>query len=157
MLSTWLGRDVELIGATEGERSTYEVPLDPLDGETNWVSWQGPAASFVDSTRTQVSLITTGSLRDWDHRRFRINVVVDGPAGAEFDLVGQQIRLGDAVLDVVKPIDRCVMVTRPQPGLERDLDVLCAVNADHGGNLGSAAMVVTPGAIRLGDVITSLA
>lgn len=148
-LSSWLSRDVELIGTTDGLRSTYEVPLDPLDGETNWVSWQGPEASFVDSTKTAVSLISAPTMRDWDHRRFRMNVVFDGPG--DIALIGKRVRLGTAVIDVVKEVDRCVMVTRPQPEFGRDLDVLRSILQDHSGMLGIGALVVEPGVVRIGD------
>lgn len=159
-LSAWLGRPVELVAA-EAERSTYEVPLDPLDGETNWVSWQGPAGSFVDSTRTSVSLISTASLSQWGVQRFRMNIVIDldnsdaGPH-SEASLVGKQLRIGSAVLDVVKEVDRCVMVTRPQPGLERDLDVLKYINNHHNGSFGIGSLVVQPGTIRVGDAVVPL-
>ena len=150
-LSAWLGRPVTLVGASSGERSTYEVPLDPLDGEQNWVSWQGPEASFVDSTKTAISLISAPMRRDWDPRRFRMNVVFD--SSGDTTLVGRRVRLGTATLEVVKEVDRCVMVTRPQPGLDRDLDVLKSILADHGGNLGVGALVVEPGMIRIGDLL----
>jgi uncharacterized protein len=150
-LSTWLNRKVEFVGTTEGERSTYEVPLDPLEGETNWASWQGPSGSFVDSTRTAISLISVGAMRDWDHRRFRMNVVFD--TDGDTDLVGKRIRLGSVILEVVKHVDRCVMVTRQQPDLSRDLDVLKAINQDHAGNLGIGALIIEPGIISLGDTV----
>jgi uncharacterized protein len=160
-LSAWLGRSVELVSAADDERSTYEVPLDPLDGETNWVSWQGPAGSFVDSTRTSVSLISTASIQTWGAQRFRMNIVLDldnasASSHDEAALVGQQIRIGSAVLNVVKEVDRCVMVTRPQPGLERHLDVLKHINKHHAGCLGIGSLVVQPGIIRIGDTVETL-
>ena len=150
-LSEWLQRDVELIGTADGLRSTYEVPLDPLDGETNWVSWQGPAASFVDSTKAAVSMISAPMMRGWDHRRFRMNVVFH--SAGDTTLVGQRVRLGTAVLDVVREVDRCVMVTRPQPNLDRDLEVLRSILHDHSGMLGVGALVVEPGVVRIGDTV----
>lgn len=162
VLSEWLGRPVSLIGNDYNTRSTYEAPTDPLDGEHDWLSWQGPAGSFVDSTRTAVSLVGAASLRSWEHRRFRMNIVlaaaerIDTDQGSENDMVGRRIALGTCVLDVVKRVDRCVMITRPQPGIDRNLDVLRTINRDHGGDLGIGALVVTPGVIRLGDAITTL-
>jgi uncharacterized protein len=151
-ISAWLDREVRLVGTSDEVRSTYEVPLDPLGSEQQWVSWQGPAGSFLDSTRTAVSMVSAPALRNWDHRRFRMNIVFDETG--DTDLIGKRILLGTAVLDVVKPVDRCVMVTRPQPNLERDLDVLKAINADHEGNLGVGAIVVEPGVVRLEDAVT---
>ena len=93
-----------------------------------------------------------GSLGDWDVRRFRTNVVVTGEG--EDELVGSTVRLGDAELEVTKRISRCVMVTRPQPGLDRDLAVLKAVNAERESCLSIGALVAAPGTIRVGDELT---
>jgi hypothetical protein len=106
-----------------------------------------------DSTRTRVSIMSTASLGDWPVRRFRPNIVVDG--AGEDDLVGRRIGIGLIVADVTKRIDRCVMVTRPQPGgLERDLTVLRTVLRETDGYLGVGALVVTPGELRVGDGLT---
>jgi uncharacterized protein len=158
VLSAWLGRSVELVAAQTGVRPTYEVPLDPLEGEQQWVSWQGPDASFVDSTKTAVSLISAQSIGSDDPRRFRMNVVLEGAAAPdeEVALVGARIAIGSAVLTVMKQVDRCVMVTRSQPGLERDLDVLRRVNSHHGGNLGIGALVEVPGSFGVGDEVRVL-
>ena len=45
-------------------------------------------------------------------------MLVDSPG--EDDLIGERATIGTATLNVTKGIDRCVMVTRPQPGLDRD-------------------------------------
>ena len=42
------------------------------------------------------------------------------------------------------------MITRPQPGLERDLDIYKTVARHHGGNLGVWTAVGTGGAVRVG-------
>jgi hypothetical protein len=153
-LSAWLGRQVRLAKAAPEVRGTYEIALDFEHEDTAaWVSWQGPAGSYHDSTKTQVSVLSTGSIRSWPTRRFRPNVVVDGRGEAAW--VGSALRLGGEVTaTVAKEIDRCVMVTRPQPGgVDRDLDVLRTIRADHGGNLGIALLVTTPGPLRVGDLV----
>ena len=153
-LSTWLGRAVELIEATDDMRGTYENPLDPF-GETGWVQWQGPRGSFHDSGRTQVSLVSVATMGAWDTRRFRINLLTDG--GGEDGLVGHRVRIGSAELDVVKLIDRCVMVTRPQfGGIERDLDVLRTIHRERDGNLGIAVVVRATGRVAVGDAVEIL-
>lgn len=148
-LSAWLGRPVRLAraGATGG---TYENPLD-AEAESDWVSWQGPGHAWHDSGRTRVSLVSTSTLGSWSPARFRANVLLDG--GGEDALVGSQVTLGSAVLDVVKHIDRCVMVTRAQPGLEVDRDVLRAIHRERGGQLAVGALVATPGRIAVGDAL----
>jgi len=153
-LSAWLGRPVEL--RRPGESATYETVVDFEDeAASEWVQWQGPTWSFHDSTRTQVSIVTTGSIGAWDPRRFRANVVVAADVGDEQGLVGSEVRLGEAVLDVVKTIGRCVVTTRPQPGgIERDLGVLRTVNADRDGQLGAGALVQRPGRVAIDDELT---
>ena len=85
--------------------------------------FDGTPGPFHDSARTRVSLVSTGTLGEWDRRRFRANVLLDGAGEDAF--VGSTIEIGDVRLDVVKRIGRCVMITRPQPDhIERDLDVL---------------------------------
>ncbi len=153
VLSRWLGRPVHLERAAPDRRSTYENLVDvEHEAESRWVTWQGPAGSFHDSTRTQLSLLGAATVAAWDLRRFRANVVLDAPAGDEDDLVGHRVGLGDATADVVKRIDRCVVVTRPQPGgIARDLDVLRAVNRDRDGCAGVGALVVEAGDVAVGD------
>ena len=150
-LSDWLGRPVTLAAAAGNDGGTYEVPLD-FENDAEWVSWQGPGDAWHDSPRARISLVTAATLRDWDFRRFRTNVLLSGEG--EDDLVGQTVRLGEATLDVGKQIDRCVMVTRPQPGLERDLDVLRTINKERGTFLAVGATITEPGRIGVGDALS---
>jgi uncharacterized protein YcbX len=152
-LSAWLDRPVTLRSAAGRDGGTYEVPLD-FERDAQWVSWQGPPDAWHDSTRARVSLLSVDTLGDWDVRRFRPNVVLTG--GGEDDLVGAEVTLGGARLTVEKPIDRCVMVTRPQPGLPRDLDVLRAINRDRDTTLAVGALVRTPGPVAVGDELRTV-
>lgn len=93
-LSAWLGREVELRSAGDHDLDvggTYEAPLD-AENDANWVTWQGPGGAFHDSSRSRVSLVSRTTLRDWDRRRFRSNVVTDG--SGEDDLVGAAVSIG---------------------------------------------------------------
>ena len=147
-LSAWLERDVRLVRAAEGVRGTYETPLD-FEHDAEWVAWEGPEGTFHDSRRTQLSFLSLPSIGDWDVRRFRMNVWLD--AGDDDDLAGRSVRVGTVGADIVKKIDRCVMTTRPQPGLDRDLDVLRTINRQRAGDLGVGALVTAPGTIAVGD------
>jgi len=151
-LSAWLGQPVEL-RAAGAEGGTYEVPLD-FENDENWVSWQGPGGAWHDSKASRISLVSRDTMRDWDPRRFRANVILDG--AGENDLVGIHINLGTTELAVMKPIDRCVIVSRPQPGIDRDLDVLRTINAERETFLAIGALVVTEGRIAQGDTITAV-
>jgi len=132
----------------------YENPLD-AEQETDWVSWQGPAHAWHDTERARVSLVSRASIGAWDARRFRANVLLDGPG--EDALVGATIRIGTATFDVVQKIDRCVMVTRAQPGLEADREILRVINRQRENSLAVGARVRDPGIIAEGDEVEVLA
>lgn len=159
-LSAWLGRRVELRHAGAGATGRFEIAADFEDeAGSEWFQWDGPDGTFHDSGRTRVSVLGTGSIGAWDRRRFRGNVLVEtGGVGDEEALVDRRVTLGSAVLDVVKPIDRCVMTTRPQPGgIERDLDVLRTINNERATHLGVGTLVVQPGVVAIGDELAVLA
>jgi uncharacterized protein YcbX len=146
VLSDWAGRRIALRPAT-GAAPRYE---GTDDDETGWETWEGAAEAFHDNPDFRVTLVSTGTLGTWDRRRFRANVVLDGEG--EDGLVGTRQRLGTAVLELVEPVSRCVMVTRPQPGgIGRDTGVLKTVHRERGGLLAVGAGVVTRGTVALGD------
>lgn len=148
-LSDWLGRRVTLRSVgTPGPRR-YENAVD-FETEDAWEPFNGANGSFRDSEQTVVSVVSTGTLGVWDARRFRSNVVLEG--SGEDALVGSRVSIGGAVLDVVKHVGRCVMVTRPQPdGIAKDLDVLRTIHRTHGGTFAVGATVAVPGVISEGD------
>ncbi len=159
-LSEWLGRPVALAKADTAVAGTYETQLDFEHEDTaDWFSWEGPTGPFHDSTRTRVSLVSEGTIGAWDARRFRANVLLSGDGEDEF--VGSTIKVGTVALEVTKQVDRCVMVTRPQPAIpgsgsiEHDLDVLRTIIKDRAGNLAIGALVTHPGTIKVGDAVTA--
>ncbi|WP_448641761.1 MOSC domain-containing protein [Geodermatophilus sp. URMC 63] len=155
VLSDWLGRPVTLraAGAERGPR-LYEVPaVVGEDDESDWDAFEGARGAFHDSSGIRVSLVSTGTLGTWDRRRFRSNVLLAGDG--EDGLVGTTVRLGTAVLDVVGPVSRCVMVTRPQPGgIGRDTSVLRTIHRERDGDLAIGALVPVPGRVAVGDALT---
>lgn len=148
-LSRWIGRPVELRSAAAGP-GTFENPMtvDDTGDESDWFQWQSAGRTFHDG-RSTVSFVSRASLGEWDARRFRANLVLDDGEGEE--LLSGDVAVGGAVLAVRAPIDRCVMVTRAQPGLPRDLSVLKRVIAERGNRLAVGATVATPGRIAVGD------
>lgn len=151
-LSRWLGRPVRLVRAGR-EGGVYETPED-FEHETGWTSWQGPARAWHDSGRTRVSLVSVDTLRGWAPQRFRANVLLDEGAG-EDALVGKQVTLGTAGLEVTKRIGRCIMVARAQPDVPADLDVLRAIHRAHDGHLAIGALVNEGGDVAVGDRLIS--
>lgn len=152
-LSEWLVRPVALRAAGEVGSRRYENPRDfDQEAPTDWEVFNGARGPFHDSARARVSMVSTGSIGSWDRRRFRSNVLLEGEG--EDALVGSEVGLGGAVLEVMKRIDRCVMTTRPQPGgIGRDLDVLRTINRERERSLAIGALVRRPGTARIGDVI----
>lgn len=90
-----------------------------------------------------------------DVARFRPSLVIatpDGSGHAEFTWGRRQARLGDAVVELLDPCPRCVMVTHEiDEGIPADRAVLRHVVAELDQNVGVYARVVTPGAVRVGD------
>lgn len=154
VLSDWLGRSVALRRPEADERGYYEIAQNDDDPDSEWIQWHGPKGVWHDSTRTRLSIIAEEALGDWDVRRFRPNVVVTG--GDERTLVDSDVTIGSVRLRVMKEIDRCVIVTRPQPGLERDKSVLVDVHRTRSGNLGVGAVVRENGRIAVGDRVETL-
>ncbi len=155
-LTEWLGYEVRVVRAAPNTSGTYETPIDFENEDAHpWFPWEGPEGVFHDSKRTRFSLVSLETVGDWDLRRFRTNIVVD--VGGEDDLVGHSVRIGSVEAEIVKQIDRCVMTTRPQPGIERDLDVLRTIHRDRAGNLAVGAKVIKPGVVSLGDHVAVLA
>jgi uncharacterized protein YcbX len=154
-LSAWAGRPVALrsAAAMRGARR-YESTPDPDQEDTaGWNPFAGADGAFHDNADSRVTLLSTGTLGSWDRRRFRANVILAG--AGEDALVGCQVRVGTAELDVVGRVPRCVMTTRPQAGgIGRDTAVLKTIHRDHGGALAVGALVTRPGSLAVGDAVT---
>jgi uncharacterized protein len=121
-----------------------------------------PPGTFVDLSA--VHLLSTSSLRSlsadgagYDVRRFRPNVLVavDEPQTEypEAGWVGATVQIGTSALRVTVPTIRCVVPTRPQPGLELDRALTRQLAARTDRFLGVYADVTTPGLLRVGDEV----
>jgi uncharacterized protein YcbX len=162
-LSDWLGQPVELVAAAGVPASAGEYFADATDDTSPALQWTMPPGRFVDAL--PILLVTDGTLRraaalhrggHWDVRRFRPNILaVGGPDGwAEDAWLQRSVTIGDAVTIVPQePCQRCTMVTRPQPGLDGDLDIYRTVLHHHDGALGVWSTVARPGPIRLHDAV----
>ncbi len=152
-LSEWLGHPVALRSTDEQVARRYENPADFEREDTGgWEPFAGSTGAFHDSQGAAVSLASTATIGDWARRRFRTNIITDG--AAEDELVGGQVAVGDAVLDVGMRIERCVMVTRPQPdGIDKDLDVLRTIHRQRQSCLAVGATVADAGSVQVGDTI----
>ena len=161
-LGDWLGRPVALVAAAGGPGAPAEFFADATDDTSQALEWTMPAGRFVDALPLLV--LTTASLRAgakhhpdgaWDVRRFRPNLLIDveDEGWVEDGWCGRTVRVGEVELVPQAPCVRCTMVTRPQPDLDRDLEIYKTVARHHDGNLGVWATVTTPGTVRPGDPI----
>lgn len=115
---------------------------------------------MTDSDFPSVSILSDASLRALSDRmgvalspdRFRGNLWIDGAEPfAEFDWIGREIRIGEAVLRIEERITRCLATTvNPETGA-RDADTLKGLEAGFGHqDFGVYATVTTGGRIAVG-------
>jgi hypothetical protein len=126
----------------------------------------GKNHSFSDVSTKVLSIINLASVAAVETAvgaavnplRFRGNLYVTGwPAWHEFDLLGRELGIGDARLQVVKRIVRCAATeVDPDTGI-RDLTLPRSLMQNFGhADCGIYAEVVTGGDIAAGDAIISL-
>jgi len=138
-LSAYVGRPVGL--AREQEVSHFD------DGPVHLVTTSGLRA-VADAHGAAV-----------DVRHFRPNVVLDTGEEAGFPedgWLGRTLEVGDALLEVVAPMPRCVMVTMAQVGLDGDAGLLGTVTDRHGMDFGVLAEVRRPGRLGIGDAVRTI-
>lgn len=161
-LSAWLGAEVSLVRAVDHPGSRAEFFADAMDDSSEALEWTMPADRFVDAM--PILILTTASLRagaaahpsgNWDVRRFRPNMLVevDGTDWIEDGWCASTVRVGDVQLGPRQPCVRCTMVTRPQPELDRDLDIYKTLAREHGGTFGVWSTVRRAGTIVIGDAV----
>jgi len=162
VLSRWLGKPVSLAAAAGDPGARAEFFADPTADGSEAIEWTMPPERFVDAMALLV--LTTASLRSgerlysagqWHARRFRPNLLIDtgGEGWVEDAWCGRVLRVGDVELLPRQACVRCTMVTRPQPGLDRDVDVYKTLARHHGGTLGVWTEVRTTGSVSVGDAV----
>lgn len=119
-----------------------------------------------DHNNPVVSIINEASVKDLervvgkpiDPRRFRGNLLIDGiEPWAEFDLCGKQIKIGDAVIEVTVPIDRCGATNVNPVTAERDLNIPKDLQRGYGHiDCGVYGHVIKSGLISAGNDIQVL-
>ena len=161
-LSAWLGTAVSLVSSTAESPARAEYFADATDDDSEPIEWTMPPGRFVDAM--PILLLTTAALRAgallhpdgrWDVRRFRPNVVVDvaGDGFVEDAWCHRPVRIGGVELVPRQACIRCTMVTRPQPGLDRDLDMYRTLARHHGATFGVWCEVSGTGTITVGDTV----
>ncbi|AXK77818.1 MULTISPECIES: MOSC domain-containing protein [Mycobacteriaceae] len=148
-------------GLADGE-PLPDTSVFPAKDIITLARYSTPPGTFVDLA--PLHLMSTASLRNLtvgaevlDVRRFRPNVLID-LAGKErsfpeSDWVGGELSIGSARLKVTMPTIRCVVPTRPQPGIELDRTITRALAERTDRFLGVYIDVRTPGVLSVGDEV----
>lgn len=120
---------------------------------------------WTDSAFPSVSIANHASHRAVEQRvghplsihRWRANIWFDGaPLWEEFDWVGRDVQIGDAVLRVAEPAERCMTTAaNPETG-RRDTDTLGALDTFGHRDFSVLAEVVQTGRVAVGDGISLL-
>lgn len=103
-----------------------------------------------------ILLLTDGSVAQlgYDRRRFRPNIYVEGAEGpVEQSWIGRRVRVGELVLAVAEPCERCVITTIDPDTIEVDLEVLKRIRAELGGMLGVYCTIAEAGTVAVGDPV----
>ncbi len=106
-----------------------------------------------------ISLVTDGAVAALgaDRRRLRPNILVRGVEGlAEREWPGSRVRVGQAVLEVVKLRSRCVMTTFDPETIEPDPSVLQRIVDEFDGQIALDCGIVEPGRIAVDDDVELL-
>lgn len=165
-LSEAVGRPVRLARTTfEGASAEgYWPDHDWLPDRDQTFEFTLPTGTFFDGAL--LHLVTTSTLSHlasfsptsrFDPCRFRVNFVIEPPAGqagfVEDGWIGRTLEIGDASLRVERPTPRCVMTTLPQGELPKDPAILRTAVQENDGNVGVYAGVIRGGLVRVGDPI----
>lgn len=162
-LSAWLDRPVRLHRAGADDQFTIHHQID-VDDPSKTKDFPTPKGAYYDS-RSTLHLLSDASLRaaralypagEWDVRRFRPNLVVtlDGDNFAEEAWVERTVSLGGVDAFVRKLTDRCVLTTRSQPGLTRDLEIYKTLSRHNESVLGVYLVAQAAGTVSVGDKVT---
>ena len=151
------------------------APDDPAD-QVRLLAWADPlipegrarpsavvrgGVAMTDSDYPSISILSLASLADLGTRmgvdlsvhRWRANLWLDGAEPwAEWGWIGQRFRLGDAILEVVERITRCVATkVDPETGKVAG-DTLAALETGYGHqDFGVFARVIDGGDIAIGQ------
>jgi hypothetical protein len=93
--------------------------------------------------------------RPVDRRRFRANVYIDGvPPWAEFQWLGQRVRIGGIEVEGFRRTGRCEATNVDPITAQRDMTVPALLQRTWGhADFGIYAKVVSGGSVSVGDAI----
>ncbi|WP_171211208.1 MOSC domain-containing protein [Ruegeria sp. HKCCA5426] len=140
-------------------------PLMPADRAASARIVRVPGRGMTDSDFPSVSLCNMASHRaveqklgkDLSIRRWRGNIWFNGlPLWEEFEWLGREVQIGQAVFHVRERITRCLATTANPDTGERDADTLGALNRWNHQDFGVYAEVIRGGEVKTGDTVQVL-
>lgn len=160
------GRKLEL-DVISPESTTFDITSDALRDELALRAGRPvrlhsnhrgnyDAASLSLILRSTVGALTEDAGVAPDHRRFRMNLVIESdlPPFAEPRYLGRVLRCGDARFAITKQDQRCEMITLDPDSAERTPAVLKEAGIRNNACAGVYLTVLTPGVLRAGDEVT---
>lgn len=161
-LSVLLGRNVITRSAESNQTIQHEFPTAITEGEGEPFLWEPGTEAFFD--RAPLHLLTTATLSElrrlqpdpvFHRARFRPNFVVDTDETGfvENDWVNKRLTLGSLKCQVIDHKPRCVMVTRSQGDLPKDIEVIRTILKNNDGNAGVELRALESGTIRCGEEV----
>ena len=156
-LEATLGDDGEpLIAGERWDSEAAAASIRTVAGETARVE-RAEGGHAYDAA--QILLISDGSIAQlgYDRRRFRPNILVGGCAGpVEQGWIGGRARIGDLLLAIDRPCERCVITTIDPDTIEVELEVLTRTRDELDGVMGVYCSVLEPGFVSVGDRVAEL-
>jgi len=114
--------------------------------------------SILVTSQATLDAVAAALGRPLDVRRFRTNVHLDLAHApyAEERWEGRHLQVGDTVLELLHPCERCVIPTRDPDTTAKDAEILRWLTRERGGLFGINARAAGPGRVAVGDPVTLL-
>jgi uncharacterized protein YcbX len=112
-----------------------------------------PLVSIVN--RASVAALAEAAGADLDPLRFRANFYVEGvPGWEEMAWTGQRLRIGEATLEIIEPIERCAAIEIDPASGAREPHLLATLSRRFGHvSMGVFAAVRRGGRVACGDPV----
>ena len=157
LISSFFTEYISSIEPTQEARHPSKSPLF-LVGDSNGET------RYPDREPVHISLLSQATLDSLsavagkfvDVRRFRPNIVVDGVSPwEEFNWIGKEFQLGNAIISVTAKIGRCVNIEVDPDTGDRDLPLLSLLQREFGhAQTGVLAKITTSGDVEIGNLLT---
>ncbi|WP_299295115.1 MOSC N-terminal beta barrel domain-containing protein [uncultured Tateyamaria sp.] len=143
----------------------WTMPLVPQNRALPATVFRLPERGYTDSDFASVTLCNHASHRAVEERmeqalslhRWRGNIWFDSAAPwVEFDWIGRDIQVGDAILRPRERTDRCVATAANPDTGQRDIDLLAALDSFGHQYFSVRCEVIRGGTVRTDDMVMPL-